>query len=271
MASPPTSCIDVFLACDKAIVEGQLGVRASAQDKEFHFQKWFRRRLEETGIPFEPGGQNAFPDFRIVTIPDGYEVKALAWPGRDASFDANSKVPTGYHNARTIFYVFGRYPTEITFGEYPVIDLVLCHGDFLNAHHDYVHANKSVKGFGSYGDIMIRDRKMYVVPTPYALTRQTTQRRTLILPEDFPVDERLGPIGHLIRAETAQLVTGYDFDLTTNTITPHYAPNAFAGKPHPFIAYQARGEAARTVTLASAPEVIAGQDGDAPDDNNDPI
>ena len=43
-----------------------------------------------------------------------------------------------------------------------MLDLVVCHGDFLNADHDYVHKNKSVKGFGSYGDIMIRDRKMYV-------------------------------------------------------------------------------------------------------------
>jgi len=38
--------------------------------------------------------------------------------------------------------------------------LVICHGDFLNADHDYVHKNKSVKGFGTYGDILIRDRKM---------------------------------------------------------------------------------------------------------------
>jgi aminoglycoside phosphotransferase len=49
--------------------------------------------------------------------------------------------------------------------QYPIIDLVICHGDFLNADHNYIHENKSVKGFGSYGDIMIRDRKMYVAPT----------------------------------------------------------------------------------------------------------
>jgi hypothetical protein len=38
-----------------------------------------------------------------------------------------------------------------------VLDLVVCHGDFLNADHEYVHKNKNVKGFGIYGDIMIRD------------------------------------------------------------------------------------------------------------------
>jgi hypothetical protein len=251
-----TSCIEVFLACDAAIADAKLGVRTS-RDKEFHFQNWFTQRLEETGIPFEPSSRNSFPDFRIVDPPDGYEVKGLAWPGRDASFDANSKVPTGFHNGRVICNVFGRYPTEITEGEYPVIDLVLCHGDFLNAHHEYVHKNKSVQGFGSYGDILIRDRKMYVVPTPYALTQETTQRRTLILPEEFAVDDnRLESVGRLVRVEANQLVTGYDFDLTTNTITPHYMPNPAAGKTHPFVAYQSRGQVSRTVTLTSAPELF---------------
>lgn len=74
--------------------------------------------------------------------------------------------------------------------QYPVVDLVVCHGDFLNADHNYVHKNKSVKGFGTYGDIMIRDRKMYVAPTPFALTEGTTGLMTLILPENFGSDDR---------------------------------------------------------------------------------
>ena len=59
-----------------------------------------------------------------------------------------------------------RYPKKPDGDTYPVIDLVLCHGNFLNADHNYVHKNKNVKGFGSYGDIMIRDRKMYVCRRP---------------------------------------------------------------------------------------------------------
>lgn len=257
-----TSCLDVFLACSSAITSAKLGVRTSEGDKEFHFQNWFRDRLRESGIPFEQGSRNSFPDFRIVDPPDGYEVKGLAWPGRDASFDANSKVPTGFHNGRVIYYVFGRYPAEITIGEYPVIDLVICHGDFLNAHHDYVHENKSVKGFGSYGDIMIRDRKMYVVPTPYALTRATTQRRTLILPEEFPVDDRFEAVGHLVRIEADNLVIGYEFDLRSNVLKPLYTPNPSAGRPHSFIAYQVRGDSPRVVTLSAASdELIEDADG----------
>ena len=65
-----------------------------------------------------------------------------------------------------------------------MIDLVLCHGDFMNADHEYTHKNKNVKGFGSYGDIMIRDRKMYVVPTPFHLVEGVAHRQTLILPHD---------------------------------------------------------------------------------------
>ncbi len=41
----------------------------------------------------------------------GYEVKGLGWPGREANYDCNSQVPRGIHNGRTIYYVFGRYPS----------------------------------------------------------------------------------------------------------------------------------------------------------------
>ena len=46
----------------------------------------------------------------MVEHTEGYEVKGLAYPGREANFDSNSQVPSGLHNGRTIFYVFGRYP-----------------------------------------------------------------------------------------------------------------------------------------------------------------
>lgn len=99
---------------------------------------------------------------------EGYEIKGLAWPGRESTYDCNSQIPIGYHNGRDIFYVFGRYPKADDAGnEYLVIDLVICHGDFLNADHEYIHKNRSIRGFGSYSDIMIRDRKMYVAPNPF--------------------------------------------------------------------------------------------------------
>jgi hypothetical protein len=135
----------VFKRCVEAIRAGALIERVSSTDKEFHLQNWFKIRLEETGLNFELGGRNSYPDFRMVKSTDGYELKGLAYPGRDASFDSNSQVPTGFHNGRTVYYVFGRYPKQPDGASYPVLDLVLCHGDFLNADHEYVHKNKSVK------------------------------------------------------------------------------------------------------------------------------
>ena len=181
----------LFKRCVEAIRQGSLIKRVSTTDKEYHFQNWFKARLEETALNFEAGGRNSYPDFRMVATTEGYELKGLAYPGRDANFDSNSQVPAGHHNGRTIYYVFGVTRRSRTATRYPVIDLVLCHGDFLNADHEYVHKNKNIKGFGSYGDIMIRDRKMYVVPTPFHLVEGVAHQQTLILPDRTPHERRL--------------------------------------------------------------------------------
>ena len=83
----------VFRHCVEAIRQGSLIVRESSRDKEFHFQNWFKRCLEKTGLNFDQGGRNSYPDFALVQFTDGYEIKGLAYPGRDASFDSNSQVP----------------------------------------------------------------------------------------------------------------------------------------------------------------------------------
>jgi hypothetical protein len=247
----PTSqpCLEIFVRCVKAMRASKLIHRESRQDKEFHFQNWFKARLEETGLNFEVGGRNAYPDFRLVASIDGFEAKGLAYPGREANYDCNSQVPSGRHNGRVIFYVFGRYPAEPDGDTYPVLDLVICHGAFLNADHDYVHKNKSVKGFGSYGDIMIRDRKMYVAPTPFGLTTGTAHSQTLILPADVQVDSRFHPVGNLVRREADKFIVGYSFDLRTNLLRPEAVENPGAGKPHQFIAYRLTGSTTEKVAM----------------------
>jgi putative DNA methylase len=83
------------------------------------------------------------------------------------------------------------------------LDLVICHRDFLNADHEYKHGNKGVTGFGSYGDILIHDRKMYVVPTPFRLIEGVAHQQTLILSahetawRDFFNDRQLLTLGWL--------------------------------------------------------------------------
>jgi hypothetical protein len=148
--------------------------------------------------------------------------------------------------------VLGRYPAEpLHENEYPVYDLILCHGSFLNADSDYVHENKSVRGFGSYGDIMIRDRKMYVTPTPFALTTNTEAQITLILPEATPADNRVVTRGELVRVETNSMVIGYRFDLQSNELSTQVIPNPNAGRQHRFVAYRITQEPGPPVMMAN--------------------
>ena len=241
--------LDVFERCVKAIHDAELIKQVSVSDKEFHFQNWVTQRIEELGINYEVSGRNTYPDITLVQTAEGYEIKGLAYPGRENSYDSNSQVPTGFHNGREIFYVFGRYPKEPQEKEYPVIDLVICHGDLLNADHDYVHKNSLVKGFGTYGDIQIRDRKMYVCPTPFAIATGLTGTHTLILPEDYKVDKRMTQVGKLSRVEVDEIVVGYEFNLQTNEITTQTIENHNKGKQHQFNAYRLTGESSKKVNL----------------------
>lgn len=250
-----TKCFDIFCECVKAIHDGELIVQESKSDKEFHFQNWCSERLKNVGVHFETSGRNVYPDFCLVEKPEGYEVKGLAYPGREKDYDANSNVPTGYHNGRNIFYIFGRYPSDTSpyvydgSAEYPVIDLVICHGDFMNAQHDYVHKNKHISGFGTYGDIMIRDRKMYVVPTPFALTTGTAGLVTLILPIEYEVPSNFKCVGDLDRVEGETLVVGYSFNLKTNEISAETIDNPDAGMVHHFKAYRLIEQSDKTVLM----------------------
>ncbi len=257
---------NIFTHCVRAIKKGALIERPSEKDKEFHFQNWFKSRLQECGEHFEDGGRNRYPDFRMVATTDGYELKGLAYPGRDADFDSNSQMPTGVHNGRTIYYVFGRYPKTPDGSRYPVLDLVVCHGDFLNADHDYVHKNKNVRGFGSYGDILIRDRKMYVVPTPFRLVDGLAHQQTLILPKETVPGRGLVKVGDLSRREANEIVTGYSFNLVTNELTSTTVGNSGAGREHLFSAWRLKGSPADPIAMRNpsrAMEIADGEDGEA--------
>ena len=92
-----STCFTVFRQCVKAVADGKLIHRESARDKEYHFQNWCQSCIEETGLNFDEPRRNSYPDFTLVNYPEGYEIKGLEYPGREADFDANSNVPTGVH------------------------------------------------------------------------------------------------------------------------------------------------------------------------------
>lgn len=249
-----TLCFEVFRQCVQAVHDGELIESASARDKEFHFQDWFQARLRSLDIHFEARGRNAYPAFSIVEYPEGYEVKGLAWPGRVHRYDANSQVPTGFHNGRSIFYVFGRYPTPresyVVGEQFPVVDLVICHGDFLNADHAHIHKNQSVKGFGTHGDTLICDRMEHVAHTPFALTTGTTGLITLIVPAAMTAPDDFRAVGSLTRTEAPELVVAYRFDLRTHQLATELTPNPNAGTEHHFTAYRLRNQAAKPIRLS---------------------
>ncbi len=242
MSSGPSPSIPVrvFTQCVKAIGDGVMIRLVSSSDKEFHFQNWFRDRLQAVDEHFETGGRNSYPDFRLVESTDGFEIKGLAYPGRKKDFDSNSQLPTGHHNGRTIYYVFGRYPKKPDGDTYPVLDLVTCHGDFLNADREPNRRNKHVSGFGSYGDILIRARRMYVVPTPFHLADGLAHRQTLILPSEM-IASGLVKVGNLCRRECERLVVGYTYDRPTDDLSPKQIKNPTAGKEHHFTAWRLKG------------------------------
>ena len=97
---------------------------------------------------------------------------------------------------------------------------------------------------------MIRDRKMFVVPTPFILTTGTAGLSTLILPADYSVPEDFICVGDLTRTEGERLVAGYSFDLRTNQICSEMVDNPNAGKVHKFRAYRCIGQSERPVTMA---------------------
>jgi hypothetical protein len=127
----------------------------------------------------------------------------------------------------------------------------------LNAYDTYVHENKSFRGFGSYGDILVRDRKMYVAPTPFALADGTAHRRTLIVPADEEVDRDLMPVGRLMRAEGDQIVGAYSFDLATRELQTRMIPNPGVGHVHVFTAYRMAGDPPDAVTMREKRAVLA--------------
>jgi len=87
----------IFKRCVRSIRDGALIEREQERDKEFHFQSWFGRRLDELGLNYDVPGRNAYPDFRLVQHAEGYELKGLAY--KDSRQRAESRFRGGKRHA----------------------------------------------------------------------------------------------------------------------------------------------------------------------------
>ena len=82
----------VFKRYVSAIRENVLIERKGRQDKELHFQNWFKSRLDYLGARDDAAGRNTYPDFRQVNHAEGYELKGLVYPGRATSYDSKKNL-----------------------------------------------------------------------------------------------------------------------------------------------------------------------------------
>jgi hypothetical protein len=111
--------------------------------------------------------------------------------------------------------------------------------------------------------MLIRDRKMYVVPTPFRIADGLAHQYTLILPTHAPVNEEFFMVGELTRIEAPDLVVGYTFDLQMNEIRAQKVPNPTSGTKHLFRAWRLKGSSNKPVTMRDIQQIsidFAGDD-----------
>lgn len=234
-----TTAWKIFDASREAIARG---VRTSriGTDKEFHFQNWVYDRIVEAGYSSPEGGRNSYPDFPIEETDESFEVKGITVGSREGDFDSNSAMPSGRHDGRDVLYVFGRYDNAQVGRENPrVHDMVIVHGSFLNAGGGFAADNKSMRVLGSYGDILLRDRKMYVPYTPYRLLSNLRGHCTLVLQETEAVPGTgYVEMGRFSRFEAASGLVGYRADLKANSLVGEFEDNPNANREHKFVVYR---------------------------------
>ncbi len=215
-----TTVWKVLSECHSAVAGAVPTVR-SADDKEFHFQRWVEARIRGAGFLVPETGRNTYPDFPVDGFPEAYEVKGITQGSRERDFDCNSTLPEGTHGGKHVFYLFGRYEGPKAGASPKVLDIAIVHGSFLNAGGGAISANSSFRGLGSYGDVLLRARKMFVARTPYGLLTNLRDSCTLVLPEGWETGgEGFVRVGTFQRREVKEDVVGYSENFLTADLKP---------------------------------------------------
>lgn len=235
-----SSAWEILRQCEAA-VNAEVRTQRQGRDKEFHFQDWVGDRIKSANYSYPAREKrNTFPDFPIDGLDEAYEVKGITEGSRERDFDSNSTLPANEHNGHRVYYIFGRYEGSEKGGETPrVLDLVIVDGAYLNSGATLTAKNRSLRALGSYGDILLRDRKMYAPYTPYKNLSGLRGHCTLIVQSDEqPPNSDFVEVGRITRRESDQILVGYRADLIADTLTGEYEPNPHAGRAYEFVAYR---------------------------------
>lgn len=230
----------LFSAVSAAHDEGVRAIKRSPEDKEYFIQDWVLKRLHTVGLDVRQSGRNSYPDFWFsdedATV--GNEVKSLAHQmnGKPArtDLDFNSTSPKPVLNGVDCSLTFALYRAAAS-GSLEMNVTTVCVADaaFINDDATFEHVNASVKGFGSYGDALIRNRRMYRFDHPVTIaSRQGVDLRdlaTLIVPEGVQESVEatgihVNRIAQVLRRPAAEQLVAYTIDVRTGELIPTYTP-----------------------------------------------
>lgn len=245
-----THSVNIFLAAHQAVAAATHMKPRSKNDKEYFPQDWFADRVKSLNLPYEPQGRNSYPDFWVgnaATAPaEGYEIKSLSFSkGKPArkDYDCNSSIPSGTKDGKDVFLVFFLY-TGSGADPRPVQSLCIAHGNLINADHEVAaaHVNEAIKGFGSYGEGFIRNRKMYVFAHPLTIDPSGLGRCRLIVPSEWKVSHGdLRKVGTLNRTVASTSLVSYSIHLDGVTkASKNMNPRGDAGVVRAFDVFEHR-------------------------------
>lgn len=240
-----THAVTIFLEMANAIKQGRSMLPRSANDKEYFAQDWFSDRVKATGLEAMQQGRNSYPDFWVsdVHITEGYEIKSLSFAnGRPArrDIDFNSTIPSGKKGDNECFLVFFLY-TGSGSNPRPVHTVSLVHGDLINSDHALAdaHINVSITQFGSYGNGFIRNRKMYVLPTPITIDPTGIGKVRLITPQNWNIQHsQLTNVGKITMRVADESISQYTIDMLGGKPVTEMKKNVNAGEEKHFDVFE---------------------------------
>jgi hypothetical protein len=128
----------IFQQCVEAIRQGVLIERESAQTKS-SISKIVSRSTHRDRLNFEARRPKFLSRFSNGATTEGYEIKGLLIPAAMLRSIQTVRFLQALIMGEVFTMCLADTRRKPDGNRYPVLDLVICHGAFLNADHEYVH------------------------------------------------------------------------------------------------------------------------------------